>query len=365
MDLFRGFDLNLSTLLGILILPFVVVGYQRQLWYRPDLLRKLDGAVQLICFVLGVIFLLRLFTFGEDRTWDLVRWHLVHLLAVATPVMMLRRGGASQGAAKGSAGYRPIPLNSEVEKLGWRDLIIDDALRQELVAVVSLLRDAGAAKKYGIDPPKGILLQGPPGTGKTTIAKVIPNVAGLSFFTVRMDEVVSKWVGESEKNLSALFYAAQQHAPAVIFIDEVDSIGKDRSKEGQQWSQNLLNHLLQLIDGVVKAEGLYVIAATNRAELVDSALTRAGRLNRTIEIGLPDYQARQRIFELYLSKLKLDPHLDTSSLAGMTEGKSPADIRAICNQAGLHAFKRESVQGTKRDYTIRGEDLNQALREFL
>src|SRR5690606_12336614 len=102
--------------------------------------------------------------------------------------------------------------------------------------------------------------------------KAMANTANLSFFALRMDEVISKWVGESEKNLTKLFKAAQRYAPSVIFIDEIDSIGKQRSGKGQQWAENLLNHLLQLIDGVVKTEGLYVIGATNRVDLVDSAL---------------------------------------------------------------------------------------------
>jgi transitional endoplasmic reticulum ATPase len=229
--------------------------------------------------------------------------------------------------------------------------------------VVELLKDPDAAKQYGIEPPKGILLNGPPGTGKTTLAKVIANQAGLSFFNLQIDEVVSKWVGDSEKNLTRLFESAQSCAPSVIFIDEIDSIAKNRAEGNNQHSDSLLNHLLQLIDGVIKRKGIYIIAATNRADLVDPALKRGGRLNRVIEVPLPNDFARAQMFKLHLSKLKLAKPVDCKQLAVRTAGRSGADIKAICNQAGLNAFKRESAQGS-RVYLVYPDDLERALRAF-
>jgi transitional endoplasmic reticulum ATPase len=278
------------------------------------------------------------------------------------------KSGGSGSLVEGvdGGGELPAPQNEAVESLGWEDLIVGREVKRELATVVELLKNPSSASRYGIDVPKGILLYGPPGTGKTTIAKVMANQAGLSFFALRADQVISKYVGDSEKNLSKLFAAAEKHSPSVVFIDEVDSIAAQRASGQQQWADRVLNHLLQLMDGVLKTEGIYIIAATNRPDLVDPALTRAGRLSRSIEIPLPDEAARQALLELYSSKLQLESGLDLPGLAKQLDGVSPADIRELCNRAGMNAYQREAGLGKKqRSYIVSKKDFLTALTEVL
>jgi SpoVK/Ycf46/Vps4 family AAA+-type ATPase len=303
---------------------------------------------------------------------------LLLLLHLGPPILTLafisrlREAGDLSRLVQGRMGpqtaaeeYAPKPLNDDIERIGWDDLVIGSKLKSELQSVIDLLKYPKRAREFGIETPKGILLEGPPGTGKTTLAKVVANTAGVAFFALRMDEVVSKWVGESEKNLSRLFDAAAEHAPAVIFIDEVDSIGKNRSGGSSGFSDNLLNHLLQLTDGVVKTEGLYIIAATNRAELVDEALKRPGRLDKVIQVPLPNTANRRRMFDIHTAKLHLAAEVSLDELAQVTAGASGATIKAICNQAGLNAFQREAHRPDRErsSLTTRADFLD-ALKDF-
>lgn len=307
-----------------------------------------------------------------NRETEQIHFALVHFAPLVLTFLAIAKGRnigapitASQTATSAEESFAPKAKNQDIESIAWQDLIIPETSKQELVSVINLLKNPHNAKDYGIALPKGILFNGPPGTGKTTIAKAVATEAGLNFFVLRANEIVSKWVGESEKNLTKLFDAARKNAPAIVFIDEIDSLGKKRSDANASHSDNLLNHLLQLIDGVIKSEGVYVIAATNRADLVDDALRRAGRLNRVIEIPLPDYESRRRLFEVYSRKLRLAPDIDLDLLAKITEGNSGADIKAVCNQAGLHAFQREqAVPQSKRTHQVTNEDIEQALSLF-
>ncbi len=374
-EFFLHLSFSISTIAACMAVPFISVIARLKYWYRPAVVQRLEFVAAGIALVFGVFVVLKAaerMKDGAPRNLEFGLLILVHLLPLVLSLLLAYtpnrgagvRNGDVRAAGEGSGtDYSPIPLNNRIENLTWNDLILPGTLKDELRTIMELLRDPESAGKYGIEAPKGILLNGPPGTGKTMIAKVIANTAGLSFFAVKLDEVVSKWVGDSEKNLSKLFLAAQAHAPSVIFIDEVDSIGTSRSGE-YKWADNLLNHLLQLVDGVVKTRGIYIVAATNRADLVDPALKRAGRLNRVVEIGLPDFEARIRLFQLYLGRMALAEDIDVEMLAAATEGRSGADIKEICNQGGVNAFHREGKE-TRRQFRVTAADLEHAVEEHL
>ncbi len=360
------------TLLVVFVLPFSFFGFHARLWYAEDRLRLCDFMLRLVAFLLGIA----MFLFGIGAAMsgdsDQLRWSLLHLFPLVLVFLIIshhRKGsGAGASAVKSGdegTGFDPRARNEDIEEVSWEDLIIDQKTKDELTSVITLLKTPQNAKDYGIALPKGILFNGPPGTGKTTIAKAVATMAGLNFFVLRANEVVSKWVGDSEKNLTKLFETASKNAPSVIFIDEIDSLGKKRSGADAAPGDNLLNHLLQLIDGVLKAEGVYIIAATNRADLVDEALRRAGRLNRVIEIPLPSLESRRRLFSVYSRKLKLAPDINLDLLAKVTDGNSGADIKAICNQAGLHAYQRElQFPEKQRTHKVLSADIEAALEMF-
>jgi SpoVK/Ycf46/Vps4 family AAA+-type ATPase len=371
MEIVQNLTLSVSTLLAVMLLPFLYFVIQARYGYYWVVRKRLETYLLVAACLVGAVIIWKA-TIQRPTSGFELQLLLLHLAGPILTLLICGQTSPERAAAKAAAheakkgenslGFKPT--RKEVDRITWDDIVIDDELKTEFMSVIELLKNPGEAHKYGIEVPKGILLNGPPGTGKTTIAKAIANTANLSFFALKMDEVVSKWVGESEKNLSQLFNVAQKYSPSVIFIDEIDSIGKERSGKGQQWSENLLNHLLQLIDGVVKTEGLYVIGATNRADLVDSALKRAGRLNKVIEIPAPDADGRFQLFQLNLAKLHLEECVNITELVDATDGWTGADIKAICNQAGLNAFKRESGE-KKRSYAVSRKDLYAALNEFL
>ena len=365
------------TLLVVFLLPFSYYGYQSQFWYSADRLRLLDFLLQVTSGFLSCGVLLYMYGAGVSGEGEQLRWGLLHLAPLVLAFLAVSRGkklglGADAAASNSRAsrveedtGFKPQARNDDIEAIQWEDLIISQETKSELQSVITLLKSPDNARQYGIALPKGILFNGPPGTGKTTIAKAVATMAGLNFFVLRTNEVVSKWVGDSEKNLSRLFETATKNAPAVIFIDEIDSLGKKRSGSDAAPGDNLLNHLLQLIDGVLKTEGVYIIAATNRADLVDEALRRAGRLNRVIEIPLPDLDSRRKLFTVYSRKLQLAADVDLEALARATDGSSGADIKAICNQAGLQAYQREqSLPESQRKRVVSSADIETALEMF-
>jgi transitional endoplasmic reticulum ATPase len=226
-----------------------------------------------------------------------------------------------------------------VEGWDWDALVLPAAVQAELQQVQALVEDPDLARSFGVTPPSGILLAGPPGTGKTSVGRVLAAQARCSFYPVSVADVLSKWVGDSERRVAELFERARANRPAIVFIDEIDALGARRGTGSTDAVSRLLSQLLQEIDGLVGAEGMLVVGATNRPEDLDPALVRGGRLSRTITLPLPGRDERLAMLQLMTARM---PTVDVAlpALAAATAGLSGADLRALCQQAALHALMR-------------------------
>jgi len=229
----------------------------------------------------------------------------------------------------------------EMPNVRWDDIGGLEEAKQELREVVEWpLKYPKAFQRLGIEPPRGVLLYGPPGTGKTLLAKAVATESEANFIGIRGPEVLSKWVGESEKRIREIFRKARQAAPTVIFIDEIDAIAPARGMEGDRVTDRLINQLLTEMDGIERNSGVVVIAATNRPDILDPALLRPGRFDRLILVPAPDEKARLEIFKVHTRRVPLAEDVDLRELAKKTEGYSGADIEALVREAALIAMRR-------------------------
>ena len=224
-----------------------------------------------------------------------------------------------------------------VERWSWDSLILDPAIKAQLQQLQRVIEDPESVQRFGVEAPTGLLLAGPPGTGKTTVAKVLAAQAKASFYPISGADVISKWVGESERNIRHLFQRARENRPSIVFIDEIDAIAARRGE--LQVHDSHVNQLLAEIDGVTGQRGVFVIGATNRPDQLDPALLRGGRLSRTIVLGLPDEAARLAMLRLHTARM---PTVGVSleELARHSEGLSPADLKAVAQEAALAAMTR-------------------------
>ncbi len=226
---------------------------------------------------------------------------------------------------------------------------------REIREVVELpLKHPDLFREVGIEPPKGILLYGPPGTGKTLLAKAVAHHTDATFIHVVGSELVRKFIGEGAKLVRDVFKLAREHAPSIIFIDELDAIGAKRTEAltgGDREVQRTLMQLLAEMDGFRPLEGVVVIGATNRIDILDPALLRPGRFDRHIEIPLPDEKGRYQIFKIHTKGMKLKG-VDLKQLAKMTEGASGADIKAIVTEAGMNAVRMRRKHVTMKDFAL-------------
>ena len=268
--------------------------------------------------------------------------------------IMRRMGGGGSMMGPGnifSVGKSKAQMYEKGGELGitFKDVAGQAGAKQEMQEIVDFLKNPQKYTDLGGKIPKGALLVGPPGTGKTLLAKAVAGEAGVPFFSMSGSDFVEMFVGVGASRVRDLFEKAKQKAPCIIFIDEIDAVGRARSKNpamgGNDERENTLNALLTEMDGFGTNSGIITLAATNRADMLDSALLRAGRFDRQIHVDLPDLNERKEVFNVHLKPLKLDETVDVDFLARQTPGFSGADIANVCNEAALIAarFNREKV----------------------
>ncbi|MGC8609886.1 MAG: CDC48 family AAA ATPase [Thermoplasmata archaeon] len=236
----------------------------------------------------------------------------------------------------------------EIPNVRWEDVGGLENVKQELREAVELpIKNPEKFKKLGIRPPKGILLYGPPGTGKTLLAKAVATESEMNFISIKGPEVLSKWVGESEKAIREVFRKAKQSSPAIVFLDEIDSIAPRRgSYTDSGVTERIVNQLLTSMDGLENMEGVVVIASTNRPDIIDPALLRPGRFDRLIYIPPPDKETRLKILKVHTRNMPLDKDVDLNTIAEKTNNYVGADLENVCREAGMFAIRenREIVK---------------------
>ena len=240
---------------------------------------------------------------------------------------------------------RPSALREvqvQIPNISWDDVGGLDELKEELREAVEWpIKHKEAFEYVDVETPKGVLLYGPPGTGKTLIAKALAKMTESNFISIKGPELLSKWVGESEKGVREIFRKARQAAPCIIFFDEIDALVPRRSgSESSHVSENVVSQILTEIDGLEELHNVLIIGATNRLDIVDEALLRPGRFDRIIEVPLPDSKGRQHIFEIHSKKKPLSDDVNVSKIIEMTNGFSGAEVAAVTNRAAIAALKR-------------------------
>ncbi len=280
------------------------------------------------------------------------------LLLVLFIVYMNRRMMSQAGGGGGvfSVGKSKAQLfdKSSANKVTFKDVAGLEGAKQEVEEIVSFLKNPSKYTQLGGKIPKGALLVGPPGTGKTLLAKAVAGEADVPFFSMSGSDFVEMFVGVGASRVRDLFRQAKEKAPCIIFIDEIDAIGRARGRNPNMGAnderENTLNQLLTEMDGFGTNSGVIILAATNRADILDKALLRAGRFDRQIHVDLPDIQERKEIFHVHLRPLKIDRTVDVDFLAKQTPGFSGADIANVCNEAALIAARKNRDAVGKQDF---------------
>lgn len=294
---------------------------------------------------------------GDDMFRNIL-WSFGPLVLIIFFWMFMLRGGGGGGGGGGAMGLFNVGKSraklvekDQHAKVTFKDVAGLAGAKQEVHEIVDFLRNPQKYTQLGGKIPKGALLVGPPGTGKTLLAKAVAGEADVPFFSMSGSDFVEMFVGVGASRVRDLFRQAKEKAPCIIFIDEIDAVGRARSKGAQMGAnderENTLNQLLTEMDGFGTNSGVIILAATNRADILDKALLRAGRFDRQIHVDLPDVNERKEIFQVHLKPLKTDASLDIDFLARQTPGFSGADIANVCNEAALIAARNSAPVVTK------------------
>lgn len=298
----------------------------------------------------------------NSKSWgiDIILWFLPLILIIVFFTMMSRRmgGGAGMGGGGNIFNIGKSKAQEFDEKSGqlvtFKDVAGLEGAKFEIEEVVDFLKNPKKYTVLGGKIPKGVLLVGPPGTGKTLLAKAVAGEAKVPFFSLSGSDFVEMFVGVGASRVRDLFKTAKEKAPCIIFIDEIDAIGRARGKSAvsnaNDERESTLNQLLTEMDGFSTNAGVIIMAATNRADILDRALLRAGRFDRQIAVELPNLNERRGIFGVHVRKLKLGPDVDLDFFAKQTPGFSGADIANVCNEAALIAARNEKSQIEKEDF---------------
>ncbi|WP_299170163.1 ATP-dependent zinc metalloprotease FtsH [uncultured Bacteroides sp.] len=292
--------------------------------------------------------------------FSLILWNVLpFVILIAIWMFAMRRMGGGGGAGGSSNVFNVGRSKAQLFEKGtnritFKDVAGQAAAKQEVQEIVDFLKQPQKYTELGGKIPKGALLVGPPGTGKTLLAKAVAGEADVPFFSISGSDFVEMFVGVGASRVRDLFRQAKEKAPCIIFIDEIDAVGRARGKNpsmgGNDERENTLNQLLTEMDGFGSNSGVIILAATNRVDILDKALLRAGRFDRQIYVDLPDLNERKEVFGVHLRPLKLDDSVDVDLLARQTPGFSGADIANVCNEAALIAARHQKKSVGKDDF---------------
>ena len=296
---------------------------------------------------------------SDDAIWSFIISFGPMILLLLVWIFLMRRMSGGVGAGPGnvfSVGKAKAQIfdKDSTTKVTFKDVAGLAGAKQEVEEIVSFLKNPAKYTELGGKIPKGALLVGPPGTGKTLLAKAVAGEANVPFFSLSGSDFVEMFVGVGASRVRDLFRQAKEKAPCIVFIDEIDAVGRARGRNANMNSnderENTLNQLLTEMDGFASNSGVIILAATNRADILDKALLRAGRFDRQIHVDLPDLNERKQIFGVHLRPIKIDESVDPELLARQTPGFSGADIANVCNEAALIAARKGKKFVQKEDF---------------